>query len=431
MLGRCALVALGMALGTNAFGQTAGQLPLKAKAPMTREPVRYEPVSFASLAGWAADDHAAAFATFVTSCRKLVPAAREGSTKVDLNAPHVAPLIDACAAALAHGPAIKTATDARRFFEQRFQPHRVVHSGPPGLLTAYYEPVIVGSRVAAGRFTTPIYRRPPDLVNLVEETQRGAVGAALTHARKTATGTAPYATRAEIDGGALKGRGLELMYLADPVEVFFLQVQGSGRVRLPDGTLVRVTYDGKNGHPYTSIGRHLIDTGVIGADRMSLQALADWLRADPKRGREVMWQNKSYVFFRELQGAEANAPHGVLDIPLTPGRSLAVDAGVHALGLPVFVTSPTLTHAGDSSGFKRLMIAQDVGSAIRGPERGDLFIGSGDAAAKIAGITKHPGTFHVLLPVASATVGLKPGVAEPAARPTGSLPAANKPSGAP
>ena len=404
-----------------ASGQMAGPVPQKAKAPMTREAVRYEPVPYGSLPNWATDDHAAAFAAFLKSCRRLVLVGRDNSAKIDLGAPHVSALIETCTVAMASERNIKSAADARRFFEQRFVAHRVVHAGPPGLLTAYYEPVIAGSRVAGGRFTTPIYRRPPDLVNLVEETQRGAVGSALTHARKTATGTEPYATRAEIDGGALQGRGLELLYLPDAVEVFFLQVQGSGRIRLPDGSLIRVTYDGKNGHPYTSIGRHLIDNGIIDAGRMSLQALAEWLKADPKRGRDVLWQNKSYVFFRELQGAEAASPLGVLDVPLTTGRSLAVDVGFHALGLPVFVSSPTLTHAGDRNGFRRLMVAQDVGSAIRGPERGDLFFGSGEEAAKIAGITKHPGTFHVLLPIATATAA-KPD--NTAAKPTGSIPAA-------
>jgi membrane-bound lytic murein transglycosylase A len=192
------------------------------------------------------------------------------------------------------------------------------------------------------------------------------------------------------------------MYLADPVDVFFMQVQGSGRIRLPDGQMVRVHYDGKNGYPYTSIGRHLIDTGVLTADQMSLDALAKWLRADPERGRKVMWNNASYVFFRELTGAEAGGPLGVIEIPLTDGRSLAVDAGVHAIGTPIFVTSPTLSHATKGGAFERLMIAQDVGSAIKGPERGDIYFGSGDEAGRLAGVTKHQGNFYVLLPRADA-----------------------------
>jgi membrane-bound lytic murein transglycosylase A len=196
-----------------------------------------------------------------------------------------------------------------------------------------------------------------------------------------------------------------LFYLANPVDKFFMQVQGSGRIKLRDGSMVRVSYDGKNGHPYTSIGRHLIDTGVVDADKMSLEALSAWLKADAERGRKVMELNKSYVFFRELKGEEAKGALGVLHIPLSPGRSLAVDAGFHAIGLPIYVISPTLKHNTWSGGFNRLMVAQDVGSAIKGPERGDIYFGTGDVAGKLAGNTKHPGNLFVLLPGgASATV---------------------------
>lgn len=188
------------------------------------------------------------------------------------------------------------------------------------------------------------------------------------------------------------------MYLKNPVDVFFMQVQGSGRIRLPNGSKVRVTYDGKNGHPYTSVGRYLIDTGQFTTEQVSLQSLETWLKADPARGQKAMWQNKSYVFFRELAGAEPDGPHGALQIPLTTGRSLAIDTAYHALGLPVWVASQKLVHATQSGGFHRLMVAQDVGSAIRGPERGDIYFGSGVAAGKLAGITKHPANFIVLLP---------------------------------
>ncbi len=388
--------------------------PRRATAPMTNTDFRYQPINFADVPGWPVDDHAAAFSAFLNSCRRLVSSAARQPAKTDTPAKFSAPSQTArslqriCEAALASEPTIKSAALARRFFEQHFTPHRLVHAGPAGLLTAYYEPLIDGSRVRSAAFSAPLYRRPADLVNLVDEQRRGAVGEQLTHGRKSAAGVIPYATRAEIDRGALAGQSLELLYLADPVDVFFLQIQGSGRIRLPDGQLIRVTYDGKNGHPYTSIGRHLIDTGVIDAARMSLQSLAAWLKADRKRGEAVMWQNKSYVFFRELTGAQASSPLGVLDVPLTKGRSLAIDAGHHALGLPIYVTAPALTHAGNPAGFHHLMIAQDVGSAIRGPERGDLFFGSGDDASRIAGVTKHPGSFIVLLPREQAPAALRP-----------------------
>ena len=351
---------------------------------------KYELVSFSELPGWEYDDHAAALAAFRCSARRLLAkAAASGASP--------APSLQAATAALA-GDAIP----ARAFFEAQFRPHRVVHNGPTGLLTGYYEPILQGSRAQTAQFSIPLYRRPADLVNLVEESQRGAMAHQYTHMRKTPSGDLePYATRADIENGALSGQNLEVFWLHDPVDTFFLHVQGSGVIALPDGTSTRVAYDGKNGHPYTSIGRYLIDEGLFPADQMTLDALKDWLRDNPKLATGVLQQNKSFVFFRELLGDEAGSPVGVEEIPLTPGRSLAVDTGFHAIGSPVYVASPTLTHANaGGSGFQRLMIAQDVGSAIRGPERGDLYFGTGDEAGRLAGNTKHPGTFFVLLPVA-------------------------------
>jgi membrane-bound lytic murein transglycosylase A len=380
----------------------APAVPPKAQAMLPNQ-VAYQPVTFKDLPGWAEDDHARAFKAFLLSCERLrIQATAKPSTK---RVPPPLDLLRACdVALLLQSPTAKPVTKAvaKAFFEREFTPHTVVHSGQAGLLTGYYEPVLDGARVADKTFSVPVHKRPQELVNLVDETERGAKSNNLTHARQTDKGPVPFATRAEIDQGALAGKGLELLYLADPVDKFFMQIQGSGRIRLPDGTMIRVAYAGKNGHPYTSVGRYLIDQSIIGADRMTLDALGQWLRADGKRGRDVMWQNKSYVFFRELVGEEAGGPVGALDIRLTDGRSLAVDAGFHALGLPIHVSSPTLSHATKSGGFHRLMIAQDVGSAIKGPERGDIYFGSGLAAGKLAGVTKQPGKFYVLLPKAAA-----------------------------
>jgi membrane-bound lytic murein transglycosylase A len=364
--------------------------------------VSFEPVTFADLPGWETDDHLAAFKAFRVSCPRLKAAARAGNRAGAIALPPALLAICDAAAAL---PEPVTRAAARTFFEGAFQPHRVVHAANQGLLTGYYEPVLEGSRTKDDKFSTPIYRRPADLVNLVHEAERGAKANQLTHARKTATGTEPYSTRAEIEAGALNGQNLEFLYLADAVETFFMHIQGSGRIRLTDGSMVRVHYDGKNGHPYTSIGRYLIDNNILAADKITMQALGRWLRSDPDRGRHVMQQNASFVFFRELQGDEAQGPLGVLSIPLVAGRSLAVDAGTHAIGTPVYVSSPALTHASRTKkdGFHRLMIAHDVGSAIRGPERGDIYFGSGDKAGKLAGITKHPGRFFVLLPRSEAS----------------------------
>jgi membrane-bound lytic murein transglycosylase A len=364
----------------------------------TTPSARFEAVAFADLPGWDTDDHLAAFKAFRASCPRLKAAAEAGDRAGAIAIPTA--LLAACDAAAAL-PEPVTRAAARTFFERVFIPHRIVHAAKEGLLTGYYEPVLEGSRTRTDRFATPIYRRPPDLVNLVHEAERGAKADQLTHARKTATGIEPYPTRAAIEGGVLAGQGLELLYLADPVDTFFMHIQGSGRIRLTDGATVRVHYDGKNGHPYTSIGRYLIDSGQLAADRVSMAALGRWLRTDPERGRHVMHQNASFVFFRELQGEEAQGPLGVLAIPLVAGRSLAVDAGTHAIGTPIYVSAPTLTHASRTKtdgGFNRLMIAHDVGSAIRGPERGDIYFGSGEKAGRLAGITKHPGHFFVLLP---------------------------------
>lgn len=339
-----------------------------------------ESIGFADLPGWDSDDHVSALRAFAVSAQRCCPEQSQACEKA---------LAD-----LSSDP-----TGARRFFETRFRPHRVVHDRPQGLLTGYYEPEVAGSRTRSDEYQIPIYRRPPDLINLVDEAARATVGDGFTHLRRTASGDVPYPTREDIENGALAEQGLELFYLADPVDAFFMQVQGSGVIRLPDGSQARITYDGKNGHPYTSIGRYLVDSGVLPLQDVTLDALGSWLRADPERGRCVMWQNASYVFFREMVGEEAGAAKGVLNTPLVAGRSLAIDTSMHALGTPIYVVAPTLTTF-DATGkpFQRLMIAHDVGSAIKGPERGDIYYGSGADAGHRAGVTKHAGNFYALLP---------------------------------
>ncbi len=370
------------------------------------------PASYADLPGWETDDHLAAWKAFVTSCKPVLAAAKSGAISGSTHTSRG--LLDVCELALltaGRGPS-QTRSLARAFFETYFRPHSVTQSGE-GLLTGYYEPLIKGTRVASAAYQTPVYKRPPDLVNVVAESERGAKSHQLTHMLQTDKGLVPYLTRAEIEQGGLKGKNLELMYFRDPVDVFFMQIQGSGRVELPDGTKVRVTYDGKNGYPYTSIGRHLIEQGHLAPESMSLKSLSAWLKADRSRAQQVMWKNQSYVFFRELKGEEAESAMGVLGIALQPGRSLAVDTAFHAIGTPVYVSAPALTHAAKTGGFERLMVAHDVGSAIKGAERGDIYFGSGDAAGRTAGTTKHPGQFFILVAagdglVAQAAPGRRP-----------------------
>lgn len=339
--------------------------------------VTLRPTTFAALEGWRDDDQAAAFAALLKSCGAMQnPDA-------------------ACAAALALGGGVDRKT-ARAFFEANYTPNVVEGGDTPGFVTAYYEPEVKGSRVRGGAFQVPVYGRPSDLITIIPETDRARFNDRNTGFRVTPEGQVPYYTRAEIWDGALDGRGLELLYLDDPVELFYMQVQGSGVVRLPDGSAIRLTYAGKNGYPYTSIGKLLVERGEIAKGAANMTAVKAWLHADPARGRALMEENRSYVFFAEL-GSAATTPLGAEGVPLTPGRSLAVDAAYQKLGLPVFVTAPELA---DEMGkpFRRLMIAQDVGSAIRGPERGDIFFGSGEAAGAIAGGAAHPARFFILLP---------------------------------
>lgn len=344
---------------------------------------RYRRVSFQDLPGWADDDHLAAFRAFGGSAVGLF--AGDGGMRK--------PLTGLAHEAYSSQGAVRTRGAARAFFEENFVPHRVVHDDGPGLLTGYYEPVIDGSLTPVGAFTVPLYKRPADLENVVGEAERSAAAGGFSHMRRTADGLEPYATREEIESGALAGQGLEVIYLSDPVAAFFLHVQGSGAIRLPDGTIRRVTYDGKNGHPYTSVGRTLIEDGSFARADVTLQSMTEWLNADLERARRVLWRNKSFVFFRFL---DADAPIGVLGTPLVALRSLAVDPAFHALGSPVYVSAPAILY--DGTAFNRLMVAHDVGSAIKGPERGDIFFGTGEDGLKWAGVTKHPGTFFVLLP---------------------------------
>jgi membrane-bound lytic murein transglycosylase A len=359
-----------------------------------RNGTKLTPMGFPELEGWAGDDHLAALKAFLTSCDRIQYLAKERANS-GKQVPSAA-LVQSCLNARKLGPAAGRA-EARAFFEANFMPFAVVHKGKPGLLTGYYEPVLEGSRTQHGRYQVPIYKRPPELITLVDET-KGAKPGTMTHGHKTAKGVEPYYTRAEIEQGVLAGRNLELVYLADPVDAFFMQIQGSARVRLDDGTLMRVGYDGKNGHAYASIGRRLVELGHLATEALSLASLKAWLTADRDRGRQAMWHNPSYIFFREMGDGNDTGPLGALGAPLTPGRSIAIDPAYHALGTPIFVTSSNMSHVEKSGTFARLMIAQDVGSAIKGPERGDLYFGTGEEAGKMAGVTRHKGHFAVLVP---------------------------------
>src|SRR3990172_1012401 len=248
--------------------------------------VSLKPVSFAEIDGWAADDHAAAFAVLLKSCRKR----SVGNS--------------ACKEALALGKQVGR-QQARHFFEAHYTPHRIEARPEAGLVTGYYEPELEGSRKRSGKFQIPVYARPGDLVSVKPDLLRALYNDGLSVMRKHGEQLVPYYTRAEIEAGALEGRGLELLYLDDPVELFFMQIQGSGRVGLPDGSWVRLGYAAKNGHSYTSIGKRLVERGEKPPQGLTMEGLKSWLRADPVRGRALMHEYKSYVFFREFPQPEA------------------------------------------------------------------------------------------------------------------------------
>lgn len=351
------------------------------------------PLRFAGLAGWNRDDHAAAFATFRRSAEALAtsePSLRPGR-------PPSEGLRRAAAEALRLEA--KDSPAARAFFEATFAPFEVTPPGGGGFLTGYFEPVLPGSLVRSESFRAPLLARPEDLVTLGSGEAPPGLDPALQSARRTAAGLVPYPERAAIEDGALGDLARPLVWLADAVEVFIVQVQGSARIRLPDGRTLRAAYAGRNGRPYTSIGRILIQQGRIPADAMSLERLTGWLRAHPEEARAIMRRNASYVFFALVEDADPSlGPVGGEGVPLTPGRSLAIDRSLWSYGLPFWIEADLPRADGRPERVNRLMIAQDTGSAIVGPARGDFFVGTGPEAGTRAGLIRHPARFVVLLP---------------------------------
>ncbi|RAI44062.1 murein transglycosylase A [Rhodoplanes roseus] len=366
---------------------------LPTETPLQIEDGQLEPVAWADLPGWAEDDHAAALSAFRASCRPLV----RGDASADPR-PLRRALIAPCRRALAlRAP---SAEMARKFFETEFRPVRISRIGESaGFLTGYYEPIVDGSRFPTQIFKVPMYRRPPDLVspNAKPGQPFPNRGPAL---RVLADGSrVPYHDRAEIEDGALAGRHLELCWLKDPADLLTIQIQGSARVRLEDGTLLRVNYDGHNGFPYTAVGRVLIDRGHIPREEMSMARIRDWMRENPEEANEVRRQNRSFVFFR-ITGLDVHdEPVGGQGIPLAAGRSIAVDRGLHVYGTPFYITADLpIASLRSADAFRRTMIAQDTGSAIVGPARADLYFGAGDEAGRVAGRIRQAGRFVMLVP---------------------------------
>ncbi|CAK0764947.1 membrane-bound lytic murein transglycosylase A [uncultured Gammaproteobacteria bacterium] len=283
---------------------------------------------------------------------------------------------------------------ARSFLESWFVPHAATNNvKSEGLFTGYYEIEARGSLSPDERYSAPIYRRPPDLVTVDLGEFNDKYKGERTAGRVDNGRLRPYATRAQIEAGALAGRELDWLWLDDPIDSFFLQIQGSGRITLPDGRLIRVGFAGQNGHRYYAIGRDLIDQGWLSRETTSLQTIRAWLRDHPAEAPALMNRNPSYVFFEEVAG---EAPIGSQGVPLTPGRSLAVDRGFIPLGVPVWLDAEGPINK--TLRVRRLLVAQDTGGAIRGPVRGDVFWGHGVDAERNAGFMKSEGRYFVLLP---------------------------------
>ena len=362
-------------------------------APATAAQAVLAPVEFSSIEGWNDDGLAAAVAVFAASCRSMLTALSNDAAR------------RAWTAACASAQAVPQDDDqaARRMLEQNFNAWRISpSSGADGFLTGYFEPEVEGALVRSDAFPVPLYRQPDDLIVLGEDDIRRPAGFALAGARNGTSGLEPYPTRQEIETGALAGRGLELVHVRDKITAFFIHVQGSARIRLAEGGVMRIGFAAKNGHPYRSIGRHVAETWNIAPEEMTADRLRDWLAAHADQADAVMWHNKSFIFFRRIDEADdALGPLGALGVALTPLRSLAVDRSLHVLGAPLWIDAmlPDAQSAqGGTSPFRRLMIAQDTGSAIVGPARGDIFFGTGADAGHQAGLVRHAGRFTLLWP---------------------------------
>jgi membrane-bound lytic murein transglycosylase A len=329
------------------------------------------PVDFAALGGWTEDRMAAAVPAFLRSCSRFLT--RSDSAPFDAVSDRepfgrVGDWRELCRGATTLPPG--SDASARRFFAANFVPMAVADYGETdGLFTGYFEIELQGSRQRRGRFRTPIYRRPPDAAL---ETRY---------------------SRAEIDEGALSGYGLALVWVDDPIDAFFLQIEGSGKVRLRDGTTIRLGYDGQNGHPYVPLGRLLVERGEIAREQLTMAAIRTWMVQHPMAAEMLRREDPSYVFFRELHGT---GPVGAERVVLTPRRSIAVDPAYIPFGVPIWLDAEE-RYLPDASE-RRLMVAQDAGGAIKGPVRGDLFWGTGADAGKEAGEMDARGRYFVLLP---------------------------------
>ena len=363
--------------------------------------VEFKPIAYERLQGWRYDNPTAAVLAFERSCEKLLR--RPGQSQIGKH--QIYGTADdwqmACDAAKKFDQT-SSAGDARRFFEAWFQPFEVTSEDQSeGLFTGYYEPLLHGSKRKGGSYGVPLHLPPEDLVRVDLGKFDPDLSGRSIRGRIEGQEFIPYFSRDEIVDGALAERELELLWIDDEIEKFFLQIQGSGQVRLDDGTVMRVGYADQNGLPYRAIGRDLIEIGALTQENVSLQSIRKWLQANPKRARDIMSRNKSYIFFRENTELDpTDGPLGAQNVPLTAGRSLAVDPRHIPLGAPLWLDTKAPWPEGERP-LRRLMVAQDTGGAIKGIIRGDVFWGAGERAEAVAGRMKSQGRFFVLVPRAA------------------------------
>jgi membrane-bound lytic murein transglycosylase A len=372
------------------------------EAPPSEPALQLRPVSFDTLAGWHQDDPSAALDAFRRSCGRLAGQPDGKTMAKDPAMAQAAGTLGAWRGACDAAQVPASPDQVRAFFEDWFQPYLVTDRGQPsGLFTGYYEPLLHGSRRFGGAYRVPVYRAPDDLIRIDLGRFKPDLAGQSIAGRVDGQQLVPYYARAEIDDGALAGRGLELVWVDDPIATFFLQIQGSGQIQLDDGARIRVGYAGQNGHQYRAIGRDLVAQGAMPLADVSLQSIRDWLIAHPDQAGEIMARNGSYVFFRERPELDPeDGPIGAQGVPLTAGRSLAVDPHYIPLGAPVWLETTAPWPEGPGP-LRRMMVAQDSGGAIDGPVRGDVFWGTGERAEAVAGRMRSEGRYVVLLPRAA------------------------------
>jgi membrane-bound lytic murein transglycosylase A len=356
---------------------------------------QYAPVDFAEIAGWQDDDHLQALKTFRASCGPIAgprnPPADSKALGGSLREPCLA----------ARDAAISDPAKARHFFEKHFLPLRVSKLGDElGFVTGYFEPILEGSRTRSDAFPVPVYRRPSNLfVRGRSQASPSMPNGGEVFRKIGRRKLVPYYDRGQIEDGAIAGRGLEIAWLKNQTDLLFTQIQGSARIHFEDGGSLRINYDSHNGFGYTPVGRALIERNIIPREQMSMQRIRQWMEENPDGANELRRTNRSYVFFREVQLSATDEAVGAQGVPLTPGRSIAVDKALHVYGTPFFIEGelPIETEISKTP-FRRLMVAQDTGSAIVGPARADIYFGAGADAGRVSGRIKQAARFVMLVP---------------------------------